>query len=77
MQGIVPSVMSVPVTQVVLHARCLRLILHSRAVHGAPEEALMRVCKASALKDQLVAVTITCPEDASGKEINKKLPGVA
>ena len=37
----------------------------------------MRVCKASALKDQLVAVTIMCPEDPSGKEINKKLPGVA
>lgn len=46
-------------------------------VHGAPEEALMRESKAIALKDQLVAVTITCPEASSAKEINKKLPGVA
>ena len=37
----------------------------------------MRESKAIALKDQLVAVTITCPEASSAKEINKKLPGVA
>ena len=37
----------------------------------------MREYKAIALKDQLVAVAITCPEASGAKEINKKLPGVA
>ena len=50
---------------------------HSCTVHGALEEALIRESKATALKDQLVTVTIACPEDASSKDINKKLPGEA
>ncbi|XP_068679242.1 tubulin-specific chaperone E-like isoform X1 [Montipora foliosa] len=44
-------------------------------VHGVPPEAESSQKNPKTLKDSLIAVTITCPDDPDKKTVTKKLPG--